>query len=65
MLVRLWYYLNISVSYEDQAIHDLMQLDSLVHRLKYSNGKETLTLNEVTSSAYAKKVEPEAKGLIA
>lgn len=57
-----------NVSDEDQAIHVLSslprQFDSLVHTLKYSNGKETLTLNEVTSSSYAKEVELKKKGLI-
>lgn len=47
--------LSISVSDEDQAVQVLSSLpkqyDSLVHTLKYGNGKETLTLQEVTSSA--------------
>ena len=46
--------LNITVSDEDQAIQVLSslfkQFDSLVHTLKYGNGKETLTLQEVTTS---------------
>lgn len=51
--------LNINVSDEDQAIQILTSLppqyDSLVHTLNYGNGKETLTIKEVTTSAYAKE----------
>ncbi|KFK37874.1 hypothetical protein AALP_AA3G040400 [Arabis alpina] len=51
--------LDINYSDEDQAVQFLSslpkQFDSLVHTL--SNGKETLTLLEVTSSAYAMEVE--------
>ena len=51
--------LNINVSDEDQAIQILTSLppqyDSLVHTLNYGNGKETLTVKEVTTSAYAKE----------
>lgn len=60
--------LSISVSDEDQAVQVLSILpkpyDSLVHTLKYGNGKETLTLQEVTSSVYAKEVELKESGLI-
>ena len=59
--------LNINVSDEDQAIQILTSLptqyDSLVHTLKYGNGKETLTVKEVTTSAYAKEAELKEKGL--
>lgn len=59
--------LNIHVSDEDQAIQILTSLppqyDSLVHTLKYGNGKETLTVKEVTTSAYAKEAELKEKGL--
>lgn len=60
--------LNITISDEDQAIQVLSslpkQFDTLVHTLKYGNGKETLTLQEVTTSAYAKEVELKEAGLI-
>ena len=60
--------LNIQVSDEDQAIQILTSLppqcDSLVHTLKYGNGKETLTIKEVTTSAYAKEAELKEKGLL-
>lgn len=60
--------LNIMVSDEDQAIQVLSSLppqyDSLVHMLKYGNSKETLTLKEVTTSAYSKEAELREKGLI-
>lgn len=60
--------LNIMVSDEDQAIQVLSclppQYDSLVHTLKYGNNKETLTLKEVTTSAYSKEAELREKGLI-
>ena len=60
--------LSINVSDEDQAIQVLSslprQFDSLVYTLKYGNWKETLTLNEVTRSAYAKEVELKKNGLI-
>lgn len=53
--------MNIHVCDEDQEIQILTGLppqhDSLVHTLKYWNGKETLTVKEVTSSAYAKEAE--------
>ena len=53
--------LKIVVSDEDQAIQLLTSLPSsyepLVHTLKYGTGKETLTVNEVVSSAYAKEAE--------
>lgn len=60
--------LNIMVSDEDQAIQVLSSLppqyDSLVHMLKYGNSKETLTLKEVTTSAYSKEAELREKGLL-
>ena len=60
--------LNIMVPDEDQAIQVLSSLppqyDSLVHTLKYGNSKETLTLKEVTTSAYSKEVELREKGLL-
>lgn len=50
--------LNINVSNENQAIEVLSslprQFDSLIHTLKYRNGKEIMILNKVTNSAYAK-----------
>ena len=58
--------LNIMVSDEDQAIQVISSLspqyDYLVHTLKYGNGKETLTLKEVTTSAYFKEAELKQKG---
>lgn len=60
--------LNITVSDEDQAIQILTglppQYDTLVHTLKYGTGKDTLTVKEVTTSAYAKEAELREKGLI-
>lgn len=60
--------LNINVSDEDQAIQLLTSLPSqyeaLVHTLKYGTGKDTLTVNEVVSSAYAKEIELKQKGLL-
>ena len=60
--------LNIIISDEDQAIQVLSSLptqyDSLVHTLKYGNSKETLTLKEVTTSAYSKEAELREKRLI-
>lgn len=59
--------LNINVSYDNQAIQILTSLpaqyDSLVHTLKYGNGKETLTIKEVTTIAYVKEAELKEKGL--
>ena len=53
--------LNLTVSYENQAIQILSsvpkQFNSLVRNLKYGTGNETLTLKEVTISAYNKEVE--------
>lgn len=53
--------LKIVVSHEDQAIQLLTSLQSsyepLVHTLKCGNGKETLTVNAVVSSAYLKEAE--------
>ena len=48
--------LDIKISEEDQAIQILTSLpkkyESLVDSLKYGSGKETLTVRDVTSSAY-------------
>ena len=59
--------LKIMVSDEDQAIQLLtsipMPYEPLVHTLKYGTGKETLTVNEVVSSAYAKEAELRQKGV--
>ena len=60
--------LKITVSDEDQAIQLLTSLppafEPLVHTLKYGTGKETLTVNEVVSSAYAKEAELRQKGAL-
>ena len=60
--------LNINVSDEDQAIQLLTSLppqyEALVHTLKYGTGKDTLTVLEVTSSAYAKEIELRQKGVL-
>ena len=60
--------LNINISDEDQAIQVLsslpQQFDSLVDTLKYGTAKETLTMNDVTNSAYSKEVELKEKGLL-
>ena len=60
--------LNINVSDEDQAIQLLTSLPSqyeaLVHTLKYGTGKDTLTVMEVTSSAYTKEIELKQKGVL-
>lgn len=59
--------LNINISDEDQAVQVLSSLpplyDSLVHTLKYGNGKENLTLKEVTTSTYSKEAELREKRL--
>lgn len=51
--------MNIVISDKDQAVQVLSslpkQFDSLVHTLNYGNGKQTLTLAEVTESAYSKE----------
>ena len=60
--------LNINISDEDQAIQLLTSLPSqyeaLVHTLKYGTGKDTLTVTEVVSSAYAKETELKQRGLL-
>ena len=60
--------LNITISDEDQAIQLLRglppQYEALVHTLKYGTGKDTLTVREVVSSAYAKEIELKQKGLV-
>lgn len=58
--------LNINnISDEDQAIQILSSLlpsyEPLVHTLKYSSGKDTLTVSDVTSASYAKEVELKEK----
>lgn len=57
-----------NVSDEDQAIQLLTSLPSqyeaLVHTLKYGTGKDTLTVMEITSSAYAKEIELKQKGVL-
>lgn len=59
--------LNINISDEDQAIQVLSglppQYEALVYTLKYEMGKDTITLQEVTTSAYAKEVELKQKRL--
>ena len=58
--------LKIVVSHEDQAIQILTSHPSsyepLVHTLKCGNGKETLTVNTLVSSAYLKEAEFRQKG---
>lgn len=60
--------LNINIPEEDQAIHILSSLPSkyeqLVHTLKYGSGKDTLTINDVITSAYSKEVELKERGLL-
>lgn len=60
--------LDIKILDEDQAIQVLSglppQYEPLVHTLKYGMGKDTLTLREVTTSAYTKEVELRQKGLL-
>lgn len=60
--------LNINIPEADQAIQILSSLPSkyeqLVHTLRYGSGKDTLTINEVITSAYSKEVELKEKGLL-
>lgn len=60
--------LNINIPEEDQAIQILSSLPSkyeqLVHTLKYDSGKDTLTINEVVTSAYSKEVELKEKRIV-
>lgn len=60
--------LNIKISDEDQAIQILTGLppryEPLVHTLKYGSGKDTLTVNDVITSAYAKETELRERGLL-
>lgn len=60
--------LNIKISDEDQAIQILTGLppkfEPLVHTLKYGSGKDTLTVHEVVTSAYAKETELIEKGAL-
>ncbi|CAA7055048.1 unnamed protein product [Microthlaspi erraticum] len=60
--------LDIKISDEDQAIQVLSGLpqayEPLLDTLKYGMGKDTITLRDVTASAYAKEVELRQKGLL-
>ncbi|CAA7038779.1 unnamed protein product [Microthlaspi erraticum] len=60
--------LKVSISDEDHAIQLLSGLpaayEPLVHTLQYGSGKETLTVNEVVTSAYSKEAELRQKGLL-
>ncbi|CAA7029322.1 unnamed protein product [Microthlaspi erraticum] len=60
--------LNIKISDENQAIQVLSGLpapyEPLVHTIKYGMDKDTITLKEVITSAYAKEVELRQKGLL-
>ena len=60
--------LDIKISEEDQDIQILTNLpkqyESLVDASKYGSGKETLTVCDVTSSAYSKEVELREKRLL-
>lgn len=60
--------LKITISDQDQAIQLLTSLppayEPLVHTLKYGTGKETLTVREVKTSAYAKAAELRFKGVL-
>ena len=60
--------LKVTISDEDQAIQLLPGLpeayEPLVHTLQYGTGKETLTVNEVVTSAYSKEAELKQKGLL-
>ena len=60
--------LKVTISDEDQAIQLLSGLpeayEPLVHTLQYGTGKETLTVNEVVTSAYSKEAELKQKGLL-
>ena len=60
--------LDIQVSDEDQAIQILARLppqyEALVHTLKYGTGKDTLTVQDVTTSAYAKEIELKQRCLL-
>ena len=60
--------LDINISEEDQANLILTNLpkqyESPVDALKYGSGKETLTVRDVTSSAYSKEVELRENGLL-
>lgn len=58
--------LDVELSDEDQAVILLNSLPShfaqLVHTLKYRGGKETITLKEITQSAYSLETELKQKG---
>lgn len=60
--------LSIKISDEDQAIQILTGLppkfEPLVHTLKYGSGKDTLTVNDVVTTAYAKETELRERGLL-
>lgn len=61
-------FLNIIILDEDQAIQILTGLppkfQPLVHTLKFGSGKDTLMVNEVITSAYAKETELREKVLL-
>lgn len=58
--------LKVKCLEEDQAIQLLSSLpppfEPLVHTFKYGTGKETITVNEVTSVAYDKEMELKQRG---
>lgn len=60
--------LNINISIEDQTIKIMSSLilhfESLVHTLNYDSGKDTLTVDDVTICAYAKKLDLIEKSLL-
>lgn len=59
--------LNVEMSEEDQAAILLnilpKRFDNLVHTLKYSSGKDTITLKEIIRSAYSIELEQKEKGV--
>lgn len=58
---------EVQMSDEDQAailMNSLpKQFENLVHTLKYSNGRNTITIKEIISSAYSIELELKDKGL--
>ena len=58
--------LKVTISDEDlQLLSGLpAAYEPLVHTLQYGTGKETLTVNEVVTSAYSKEAELKQKGLL-
>ena len=57
---------QVNISEEDQAIFLLNSLpkayEQMAHSLKYGKGKDTITVEEVTESAYSKEVELKEAG---